>query len=185
MTERLEEFRGIVKPGRDTRLFNEWERLDHACAVSDEISYIVSKTGASRLPVGYEVVFHIRSIISVEPADGRGLEKPVFGDCHRLQINLPNNYPAASGGYPEFRFVTNVWHPNVRYYGDFKGRVCLNYSDRGTSAYLTDHLATIAAFLRYDEYHARDVHPYPEDRTVAKWTLEQAEPQGWTKFNKN
>lgn len=179
---KLETFKGIVKPGRDTRLFNEWKRLDQACAASDEISYLVSKVNVSGLPVAYEVSFLIKSITGVEPADEQGLEKPVFGDHHILQINLPNNYPAASGGHPEFRFVTNVWHPNVRYYGDFKGRICLNVSDCGTSTHLTDHIATIAAYLRYSEYHARDVYPYPEDRTVALWTLEQAEPQGWTIF---
>ena len=171
--------RNKVKPGRDTRLLNEWERLHEACASSDEVSYSVSEVNVSGLPVAYEIVFRIRSITGVENADAQGLQKPVFGDRHVLRIRLPNNYPAANGGYPEFKFVTDVWHPNVRYFGDFKGRVCLNFDECTTSTYLTEHIATIAGYLRYTHYHARNEHPYPEDRTVAQWTLEQAEPQGW------
>ena len=179
----FERYRSAVSTGRDTRLLNEWERLHEACATSDEISYSVCKTNASGLPVAYEVIFHIRSITGVEEAGANGLQKPVFGCKHVLRIRLPNNYPAAGGGYPEFKFVTDVWHPNARYFGEFKGRVCLNFNDCGTSVYLTDHIAAIARYLRYTDYHARNEPPYPEDRTVAQWTLEQAEPQGWTKFS--
>ena len=183
--EILETYSGKVRPGRDTRLLNEWVRLHEACCASDVVSYKVSKVNVSGLPVAYEIVFHIRSIIGVESADTQGLQRPVFGDRHVLRISLPNNYPAANGGYPVFMFVTDVWHPNVRYFGEFKGRVCLNFDDCVTSLYLTDHIATIAGYLRYDEYHARNDYPYPEDRTVAQWTLEQAEPQGWINLMQN
>jgi len=168
-----------VKPGRDTRLFNEWERLHEACSVGDEISYTVSKVNASGLPVAYEITFRIRSFTGVEEPDAQGLQKPVFGDKHILQVHLPNNYPSADGGYPAFKFVTDVWHPNVRYFGDFRGRVCLNFDECLTSTYLTEYIATIAGYLRYTDYHARNENPYPEDLTVAQWVLEQAEPLGW------
>ena len=177
--DEIELLRSKVRPGRETRLLNEWERLHEACNASDAVSYAVSKVNVSGLPVAYEIVFRIKSITAVAEADTQGLQKPIFGDRHILRINLPNNYPAANGGYPEFRFVTDVWHPNVRYFGDFKGRVCLNFDDCVTSTYLTEHVATIAGYLRYETYHARDEYPYPEDRTVAQWILEQAEPQGW------
>ena len=179
--DEIELFRSKVKPGRETRLLNEWKRLHEACAASDVVAYTVSKSNMSGLPVAYEIVFRIKSITGVEEPDAQGLQKPVFGDRHVLRISLPNNYPAADGGYPEFKFVTDVWHPNVRYFGDFKGRVCLNFDDCVTSTYLTEYIATIAEYLRYTEYHVRDEYPYPEDRTVAQWTLEQAEPQGWIK----
>ena len=181
--EELDTYRGKVKQGRDARLFNEWDKLHEACAGSDEISYSVIKTNASGLPVTYQIVFHIQSITGVENADEQGLQKPVFGDSHVLRISLSNNFPALDGGYPEFKFVTDVWHPNVRYRGDFKGRVCLNFDEYGTTANIADQVATIASYLRYTEYHARDEHPYPEDRTVAQWVMEQAEPQGWTRFS--
>ena len=171
--------RNTVKPGRDTRLLNEWEKLDEVCAAVDEISYVVSSVNASGLPVAYTVLFDIPSIIGVEEADEQGLQRPIFGNNHILQIRLPNNYPAADGGAPEFKFVTDVWHPNIRFFGDFKGRVCLNLHDYGTAVYLAEHIATIACYLRYIDYHTRNEPPYPEDQTVAKWVLEQAEPQGW------
>ena len=179
----IETYRGKVNPGRETRLYNEWKQLDEACAGSDEISYTVSKTNASGLPVAYQIVFRIKSITGVEEPDSQGLQRPVYGDCHILNINLPNNYPAADGGMPEFKFVTDVWHPNVRFFGDFKGRVCLNLNERGTSVYLCEHIACIADYLRYTDYHAHNKRPYPEDQTVSKWALEQAEPQGWTTIN--
>ena len=178
----FERYRNTVKTGRDTRLLNEWEMLDEACAASEEISYSVCKTNASDLPVVYEIIFHIKSITGVNEADERGLKKPVFGDKHILHICLPNNYPAAA---PEFKFVSDVWHPNVRYFGEFKGRVCLNFNDCGTTIYIAEHIATISRYLRYTDYHARNIHPYPEDRTVAQWIIEQAEPMGWTRFMGN
>ena len=177
--EEIQKLKNALKPGRDTRLLNEWERIDEACSESDIVSYAVHKFNASGLPVIYDITFNIKSITGVEKADSMGLERPVFGDKHILRISIPNNYPANDGGFPEFKFITDVWHPNVRYFGDFKGRVCLNLNDCGTSVYLTEHIATIAGYLRYTEYHARDEHPFPEDQTVAKWVLEQAEPLGW------
>jgi ubiquitin-protein ligase len=180
--EELEKYRNKVKPGRDTRLFNEWEKLNNACMTNDVISYSVNETNASGLPVVYDITFYIKSITGVENADTYGIQKPVFGEKHILSIRIPNNYPASDSGCPEFKFITDVWHPNVRYFGDFKGRVCLNLNDCGTSVYLTEHIATIAGYLRYSDYHARNEHPYPEDQTVAKWVLEQAEPHGWLNF---
>ena len=177
--EEIDRYRNQVKPGRDTRLFNEWKKLDEACSASDEIAYTVRKVNASGLPVAYDIVFRMKSITGVENANEHGLQKPVFGDEHILRIQLPNNYPAADGGYPEFTFVTDVWHPNVRFFGDFKGRVCLNLKDCGTSVYLAEHIGTIAGYLRYSDYHARDEYPYPEDQTVARWVVEQGEPRGW------
>jgi len=182
MEEAIDRYRNKVKPGRETRLFNEWDELDKACSASKDIAYIVRKVNASGLPVVYHIIFRIKSITGVESANEQGLQKPVFGDEHILQIRLPNNYPAAGDGSPEFKFITDVWHPNVRYFGDFKGRVCLNLKDCGTAVYLTEHIATIAGYLRYSDYHARNEYPYPEDQTVAQWALEQAEPQGWLHF---
>jgi len=178
----LELYRNSVQPGRDTRLFNEWEKICEACAANEEVSYRVKEVNASGLPVVYDIVFHIKSIVGVTEPDEQGLQKPLFGEKHILRIRLPNNFPAFDGGCPEFRFITPVWHPNVRYFGDFKGRVCLNLNDCGTSVPLIEHVATVAAYLHYSAYQARDEYPYPEDQTVAEWVLAQAESQGWLHF---
>ena len=183
----VDEYRGRTKPGRETRLFNEWDKIDKYCQNSKEISCIIRKRDPkSRIPFAYEIIFEINSIIGVKDPDEQGLQKPIFGNKHILRIHLPNNYPNVVGGYPEVKFLTDVWHPNVRFFGDFKGHVCLNFEDSGTETPLIDYIDRIADYLRYTDYHA-DVneYPYPEDRTVAQWVIEQAEPQGWLNFYEN
>ena len=175
-------YKDKVKPGRETRLYNEWRIIDAEYSSNDEISYTISKRNPSGMPVAYEITFLIKSITGVEDADEQGLQKPVFSEKHILKITIPNNYPTADGGYPEFKFVTDVWHPNIRFFGDFKGHVCLNFSSSGSSTTLAEHIGKIAGYLKYDEYHAINEYPYPEDQTVAQWVLEQAEPQGWLNF---
>jgi hypothetical protein len=156
--------------------------IDAACSSHDAISYRICKRSTAGLPLVYEIDFHIPSITGVENLDGQRFQKPVFGNHHILRISIPNNYPSADGGYPDFKFVTNVWHPNIRYFGDFKGHVCLNFDNNGTSTTLAEFISKVAAYLRYDDYHALDEPPYPEDQTVAQWVREQAEPKGWLKF---
>jgi len=166
-------YKDMVKPGRDTRLYNEWKMMDAAYASHQDISYHVSKRNPAGMPVEYIITFRIKSIIGVEDPNVQGLQKPVFGDEHILRITIPNNYPSADGGYPDFRFITDVWHPNIRYFGDFKGHVCLNFENSGTSTSLVEFINKIAAYLRYEEYHALDEYPFPEDPTVAQWVISQ------------
>jgi Ubiquitin-protein ligase len=175
----IDYYKDIVKPGRETRLYNEWKMIDTEYSSDKEVSYSISKRTASGIPVAYEVTFLIKSITGVEDADEYGLQKPVFGERHVMTISIPNNFPSADGGYPEFKFITDVWHPNIRFFGDFKGHVCLNFNSSGTSTTLCEHIGRVVAYLRYDDYHALNEYPYPEDQNVAKWVLEQAEPQGW------
>ncbi|MDR0796827.1 MAG: hypothetical protein LBE79_12400 [Tannerella sp.] len=209
--ESIDYHKDKVKPGRETRLFNEWRMIDAEYALDEAyghlhesgntisaqrkthghpsfggicnavggITYRITKRNPSGLPLAYEITFRIKSITGVKEPDRQGLQKPVFGDNHILRITIPNNYPSADGGYPDFKFVTDIWHPNIRFFGEFKGHVCLNFNSSGTSTSLAEFIGKVAAYLRYDEYHALDVEPFPEDPTVAKWVREQAEPQGW------
>jgi hypothetical protein len=179
----LNEYRQKVKPGRETRLFIEWEKIDAYCQHGNGVSYIIRKRNPTGIPVVYDIIFDVKSITGVEQPDENGLQKPIFGANHRLRINIPNNYPGVDGGYPDIKFMSDIWHPNVRYFGDFKGRVCLNFEDSGTDTNLTEYIDRIADYLTYTDYHARNEYPYPEDQTVAQWVLEQAEPQGWLSFS--
>ncbi len=184
MPREIDNYRGKINPGRETRLFNEWDKIDNYYAINSEISYIIRKRNPNGIPLAYDIIYQMKSIVGVENSDSRGLKKPVFGQKHILRITLPNNYPSVDGGYPEFKFSTDVWHPNIRYFGDdfIKGRVCLNFEDSGAETSLVDYIERIADYLRYIDYHAENEYPYPEDQNVAQWVLEQAEPEGWLNF---
>jgi len=171
--------------GRDARLLIEWEELDAFCRKNKHIAYTVRKRNPIGLPVEYQIYYKVTSIIGVEETPPR---KPVFANSHTMLITLPNNYPAANGN-PEFKFVTDgkdhifvPWHPNIRYSGAFEGRVCLNSKEMGVRAKLKDLVKRVEQYLRYEMYHAKNIHPYPEDQNVAEWVREEAEPNGWLSF---
>jgi hypothetical protein len=184
----IDNYRNKKYSGREARLFREWEMLNRRFEYGKDnrIMYMIRKRNFSGLPTAYEIHFHIRTITGVNPPDEQGLQTPVFGDRHILRINLPNNYPSAANGKPVFMFSTDVWHPNIRFFGDFKGRVCLNYEDSGMQTSLVAYIDRVTDYLTYDDYHAKsEEYPYPEDLTVAEWVLNQAEPNQWLNFSKN
>jgi len=184
MARDIDSFRGGNYSGRDARLFNEWEMIDRRYQDDDQCEYIIRKRNVANLPIMYDIVFNVKTITGVEPPDEQGLQRPIFGKEHTMRITLPNNYPG-SDGKPEFMFITEVWHPNIRYFGDFKGRVCLNPNDRSVYTPLVEYIDTVISFLTYEDYHAENEYPYPEDLEVAEWVLNQAEPQGWLSFEQD
>jgi hypothetical protein len=107
----------------------------------------------------------------------------VFGNEHVMRITLPNKYPSADGK-PDFKFTTDIWHPNVRFFGDFKGHVCLNLPDSGVTTSLVEYIDRVEKYLTYEDYFALNEYPYPEDNIVAEWVLQQAEPNHWLNFYK-
>jgi len=173
---------------RDACLWKEWKELDSLCskrkAISanprePSISYIIRKKNAMGLPTEYEIWYRVKSIIGVK--DTKPPREPIFGYLHKMSIVLPNNYPSADGN-PIFTFRTDIWHPNIRYSGSFKGHVCLNSKDMGVMASLKSLVLRVEQYLKYNDYHAQNVYPYPEDQNVAEWVREEAEPNGWTRF---
>jgi ubiquitin-protein ligase len=176
-----------LKP-RDAALWQEWKELDTLCDKRQaesanprepSISYIIRKKNAMGLPVEYEIWYRVRSIVGVK--DSPIPREPIFGNLHKMSIILPNNYPAADGN-PIFTFRTDVWHPNIRYSGSFKGHVCLTIKDMGVMASLKTLVLRVERYLKYQLYHAQNTYPYPEDQNVAEWVREEAEPNGWTRF---
>jgi hypothetical protein len=165
-------------------LFKEWERIDRRYGNDSQGDYIIRKRNGMGLPIVYDIVFNVRSIVGVKQEENTDLRKPVFGKEHVMRITLPNNYPGADG-QPEFKFTTDVWHPNIRYFGDFKGRVCLNTADAGVQTPLVDYIDRVIDYLTYTDYHARNEYPYPEDLDVAEWVLKQGEPNGWVQFRQS
>ena len=172
--------------GRDSRLLKEWQELDTLCSKRKaespnprypSISYIIRRKNVLGLPTEYEIWYRCKSIVGVKKT--RVPREPIFGYLHKMTITLPNNYPAADGN-PIFTFKTNIWHPNIRYFGAFAGRVCINMTDTYTD--LLWGVNRVASYLRYDTYHATMEPPFPEDLKVAEWVIRQGEPHHWIMF---
>lgn len=184
----IDQFRGKKFKGRSRRLMEEWDAIEKRCNGDKELLCVVRKRNADQLPIAYEVVYNIHSFCGVEESDSAGLRRPKFADRFMMRIDIPNNYPSVDAKL-EFKFMTknplgeeipHPWHPNIRYFGDFAGRVCLNADACGSYTDLSWYIDRVAAYLRYETYHAKiGVPPFPEDDKVAQWVTEQGEPQGW------
>lgn len=184
------DFDNKVLSPKGKRLLKEWKLIDKLCKNNKYIAYIIRKRNPEGLPVKYEIVYrNINSIVGVEEpklvkvTTDEGVQEkevrlPVFGKEHRMEINLPVNYPAANGN-PEIYFITDIWHPNIRATGKYKGRVCANEQDLGITTSLAARILRIGQYLQYQMYLAIDIPPHPEDQNVARWVREEAEPMGF------
>ena len=179
--------------GRNRRLLHEWHLLDDLMNGRSDMSYRVARCNAVGLPVSYHVDYHLRSICGVEDIEHFGernaVNPPLFAEGFQLQIDLPAGYPCVDAP-AVFHFLTtddsghpiaHPWHPNIRYFGDFAGRVCLNMVDTYTD--LAWGVERIGRYLRYELYHAVSEPPYPEDMQVAAWVVRQGEPNEWIFFD--
>ncbi|MCR5455037.1 MAG: hypothetical protein K6F33_08640 [Bacteroidales bacterium] len=178
--------------GRNRRLLYEWQQIDLTLQHRSDIVYTVAKTNAAGMPVSYLIEYRLRSICGVQNIENLGsrdvANAPVFADLFTMRIDLPADYPCADAP-PSLRFATHdsqgnpiphPWHPNIRYFGDFAGRVCINFTD--TYADLAWAILRVAQYLRYERYHATSEPPYPEDMQVAAWVIRQGEPNEWIYF---
>ena len=178
---------------RGKKLLREWMKIDNLSHNSDVIKYIIRKRNREGLPLEFEVIYNLKSIVGVKESRLNGNDEnqvetqpyrePVYGDEHRLSIVLPNNYPSAFGGNPEFKMITDTWHPNIRASGKFKGRICLNNKDLGVSVGLDERIIRVGKYLQYQIYWANESYPWPEDKSVAEWVREEAEPNKWVNVN--
>ncbi len=191
MNEAINNYNQKELSGRDARLWLEWKNLDSLCAKRKanssnpreaSLSYIIRRKNAMGLPTEYEIWYRVKSIVGVK--EGPIPREPIFGYLHKMSIVLPNNYPSADGN-PIFTFRTDIWHPNIRYSGSFKGHVCLTIKEMGVLASLKDLVLRVEQYLKYQLYHAQNTYPYPEDQNVAEWVREEGEPNGWTRFGQD
>lgn len=189
MNEQISNFNLKELTGRNNRLLIEWQALDSLCAkrkadskdpLRPSISYIIRRKNEVGLPTEYEVWYRCKSIVNIKK--GPVPREPIFGFLHKMRIKLPSAYPAADGN-PEFKFLSDVWHPNIRHSGSFKGHVCLTIKEMGVMASLKVLVLRVEQYLKYKLYHAENTYPYPEDQNVAEWVREEAEPNGWTRFS--
>ena len=181
--------------GRNRRLLFEWQKLEYVLSGRSDIGWRVMATNVTGLPTSYSVDYRIRSlcgVTDVEKLNCPGVtNEPVFADHFLMHIDLPENYPCVDAS-PVFCFLTkdesgmdipHPWHPNIRYFGNFAGRVCINMAD--TYSDLAWGVERVASYLRYECYHAVSEPPFPEDLQVAAWVIRQGEPNGWIYFTQN
>ncbi len=179
--------------GRNRRLLHEWQKLEDQYYGRSDISCRVVKRNGDGLPTAYLINYQLLSICGVERVEQLGKpgisNPPLFAKGFLMRIDLPQGYPSVDAP-AAFRFLTHdetgasiphPWHPNIRYFGDFAGRVCINMADTYTD--LVWGVGRVGEYLRYERYHAVTEPPYPEDMQVAAWVIRQGEPNEWIYFN--
>src|SRR5690606_16515822 len=102
-------------------------------------------------------------------------QNSIYGDHHILELSLPELYPLEAC---RITMLTDVWHPNIKSEGRFKGRVCGNSDGYGLSYDLYQLVLRVGEILQYKNYHAIHTPPFPEDAKVAEWVVSYAEPMG-------
>ncbi len=179
--------------GRNRRLLYEWQQLDERLEGRHDITCHVIRRNTAGLPTAYLICYQLKSICGVTNMEHFGepgaKNMPIYATGYKMRIDLPDCYPSVDAP-PAFRFllhdeqgqsIPHPWHPNIRYFGDFAGRVCINMADSYTD--LAWGVERVAQYLRYDLYHAVSEPPFPEDLKVASWVIRQGEPNEWIYFD--
>lgn len=192
MSQESQQINPEMLSGRNRRLWHEWHQLEQGLSGRRDIAFEVLRRNADGIPTAYLIDYHLRSICGVEneaDLNEPGVENtPVFATGFQMKIDIPHGYPCVDAP-PSLNFLTadasgnpvaHPWHPNIRYYGAFAGRVCINMADTYTD--LLWGVERVASYLRYDTYHALMEPPFPEDLKVAAWVTRQGEPHGWISF---
>ncbi len=157
-----------IKNPRNRRLAREHMALDELCSKTDKISYEVVAS-AGPVPEVYRIHYHLRSITAINDKD-----EPVYGYHHEVEITLPKKYPMEGAMcYAK----TDLWHPNIKSDGRYKGRICGNTKEFGSLYDLNMLVIRVGEILQFKNYHALPTAPYPEDEKVARWVRDFAEPK--------
>lgn len=162
-------FKRKTKDPRQKRLEMEFQLVSEMCSNSDIISFETVDKREGLPPEKYKFIYNLKSIVGIEENG-----EPIFGDQHVVKITLPPSYPMTSS--PKCYVETDIWHPNIRSKGEYKGHVCINAQVLGYWHTLDMLVQQIGEMLQYKNYHALQIQPYPEDAIVAKWVREYGEP---------
>ncbi len=152
------------------------DHLSLAGMKSKVIDWEVVRTTDLDIPVTYNIHYHFKSIIGIDEQMA-----PIFGDHHIAEMSLQRPYPLEPC---KVYMKTDLWHPNIKWDGRLKGRVCSNVDKLGIAFDLYGLVLWVAEILQYKNYHALNEPPFPEDITVAEWVLKYAEPNGIIDKNK-
>jgi len=164
-------FKRKSRDPRLKRLEMEHQLLEDLCSHSDLIDFEVIKPRKGIPPDKYRLQYYVKSIVGIDE-----MSKPVYGNHHTVKITLPPGYPMTSS--PVCYVESDIWHPNIRSKGEYKGHICINAQVLGHWHTIDMLVTQIGEMLQYKNYHAENIQPYPEDAIVAKWVREYAEPKG-------
>jgi len=138
---------------------------------SDRIKWRVLETITHlKIPIKYEIDFHVKSIIGINED-----LSPIYGNKHTIEVELPAKFPLETF---KARATTDIWHPNIKWDGPTKGRICVNNKSFGKSYDIYWFTLRMGEIIQYKNYLADNIPPYPEDAKVAKWVLNYAQPNG-------
>ena len=145
------------------------EHLELQKIQSDKIGIEVENVrGPLDIPDTYTIHYYIRSIVGINED-----QSPKYSKHHIAEIYLPVKFPMEP---PRIYMKSDLWHPNIKWDGKFKGRICGNTKEYGKGYDLVQLVYRIGEILQYKNYHAENTPPFPEDSMVAKWVKEYAEP---------
>jgi ubiquitin-protein ligase len=91
--------------------------------------------------------------------------KPKFGNSHKVEIYLHNQYPQR---WPGMKWLTPVWHPNINH---ANGSVCIDAAWWTASRSLDRLVIMIGEMVQYKNYHDDPTKPpFPWDPEAARWS---------------
>ncbi len=162
-------FRNSKKDPKSKRLASDLFKLEEFCADSDYIDFHIPKGIDQKYPDEYVITYKVDSIVSINED-----QSPNIKSGFKVRIQIPDGYPMMRA--PICYCEDEIWHPNVNGEGRFKGRVCINEHVIGAWQSIELLVVHVGKILQYQNYHALDIQPYPENPKVAKWIREYAEP---------
>jgi ubiquitin-protein ligase len=158
-----------IDDARYRRLVVERNELRCLSMISPFIEIEPIETQPGWPPEEYEVTYTCRGIVGVD--DDR---RPIYGERHRVAVRFAEHFPMQE---PYLLWLTPIWHPNIRHREP--RRVC---TDEGATWFagkkMTEIVILMGEMVQYKLYHAGLEAPFPEDREVAEWVREYAEPRG-------
>lgn len=154
---------------RDRRLNADARKVRELSEQSDLIDVSAVDETPGRPPEVWEVTYRCKGVVG-RNADG----SPVYGDYHRVRIELGRDYPLAP---PAFRWLTPILHPNIE--GREPHRVCIDQAHWHPGRHLDAVVLMMGEMVQYKNYHSDvNVAPYPMDHDAARWA-QQAERSGY------
>ncbi|HLD94398.1 MAG TPA: ubiquitin-conjugating enzyme E2 [Anaerolineales bacterium] len=151
---------GAGESPRTRRLKADLKRMQELAAQSDYIEFTARSARPSMPPEKYIVTYKCKGIVGVDRAGN-----PKFGNSHRVEIYLHNQYPQR---WPGMKWLTPVWHPNINH---VNGTVCVDAAWWTASRSLDRLVLMIGEMVQYKNFHDDPTKPpFPWDPEAARWS---------------